>query len=75
MTEAVIIQKPVQTGLHHERVNKTCNFQHLIFNNTFSQKQPSRGVLSKRCSENMQQIHRRTSIPKCDFNKVAKQIY
>ena len=50
MTEAVIIQKPVQTGLHHERVNKTCNFQHLIFNNTYSQKQPSRGVL-KICSK------------------------
>ena len=39
------------------------------------QKQPSRGVLRKRCSENMQQIYRRTSMPKCDFNKVAKQPY
>ena len=39
------------------------------------QKQPSRGVLSKRCYENMQQIYRRTSMPKCDFNKVAKQLY
>ena len=27
--------------------------------------------LGKRCSENMQQIHRRTLIPKCGFNKVA----
>ena len=35
-------------------------------------KQPPRGVLKKRCSENMQQIYRRTSMPKCDFNKVAK---
>ena len=26
------------------------------------------------CSENMQQIYRRTPIPKCDFNKVAKQL-
>ena len=25
----------------------------------------------KRCSENMQQIYRRTLLPKCDFNKVA----
>ena len=33
------------------------------------QKQPSRGVLRKRCSENMQQIYRRTT--KYDFNKVA----
>ena len=36
------------------------------------QKQPHRGVLSKRCSENMQQIYRRTPMPKCNFNKVAK---
>ena len=34
------------------------------------QKQPSRGVLKKRCSENMQQIYRRTPMPKCDFNKL-----
>ena len=39
------------------------------------QKQPSRVALKKRCSENMQQIYRRTSISKCDFNKVAKQLY
>ena len=32
------------------------------------QKQPSRGILRKKCSENMQQIYRRT--PKCDFNRV-----
>ena len=37
------------------------------------QKQPPGGVLSKRCSENMQQIYRRTPMPKCGFNKVAKQ--
>ena len=35
------------------------------------QKQPSRGVLKQRCSENMQQIYRRTPMPKCYFNKVA----
>ena len=35
------------------------------------QKQPSRGVLKKRYSENMQQIYRRTLMLKCDFNKVA----
>ena len=32
------------------------------------QKQPSRGVLKKRCSENMQPIYRRTPMPKYDFN-------
>ena len=39
------------------------------------QKQPSRDVLRKGCSENMQQIYRRKPIPKCDFNKVALQLY
>ena len=48
------------------------------------QKQLSRSVLRKRCSENMQQIYRRTPMPKCDlrtprpkcdFTKVAKQLY
>ena len=37
------------------------------------QKQPFRGVLRKRCSENKKQIYRKTPMPKCDFNKVAKQ--
>ena len=36
------------------------------------QKQHSRGVFSKRCSEKIKQIYRRTPMPKCDFNKVAK---
>ena len=39
------------------------------------QKQPFRGVLSKRCSENVQQICSRTPMPKCDLNKVALQLY
>ena len=38
-------------------------------------KQPPRCVLSKRCSENMQQIYRRTPMPKCDFNKVAEHLF
>ena len=38
------------------------------------QKQSPRGVPRKRCSENMQQIYRRTPIPKFDFNKIAKQL-
>ena len=29
---------------------------------------------SKRCSENMQQIYKRAPMPKCDFNKFAKQL-
>ena len=39
------------------------------------QKQPPKGVLKKRCSEIMQQIYRRRPMPKCDFNKVALQLY
>ena len=35
------------------------------------QKQSSKDVLGKRCSENMQQIYRRTPTPKWHFNKVA----
>ena len=31
------------------------------------QKQPPRGVPMKRCSENMQEIYRRTPMPKCNF--------
>ena len=34
---------------------------------------PSRVVLRKRCFKNMQQIYKRTHMPKCDFNKVGKQ--
>ena len=39
------------------------------------QKQSSRGVPIKTCSKNMQQIYRRTHMAKCDFNKVALQLY
>ena len=35
------------------------------------QKQPSRGVLKERCSENMQQIHRRTPKLFCIFIEIA----
>ena len=40
-----------------------------------TQKQPSRGVFRKRCSENMKQIYGRTPSPKCNFNTVALQLY
>ena len=42
---------------------------------TNRQKQPSRGVIKKGGSENMQQIYWKTPMPKCDFNKVATQLY
>ena len=38
---------------------------------SLNQKQPSWGVLRKRCSENMQQIYRRTPMSTYNFNKVA----
>ena len=41
----------------------------------YLQKQPPRGVPRKRCSKNMQQVYRRTSMSKCDFNKVALKLY
>ena len=37
-------------------------------------KRPSRCVLRERCSENMQQIYRRTPMLKCDFDEVTWQI-
>ena len=43
----------------------------MLFLSSGFEKQPSRGVAGKRCSENMPQIYRRASMPKGDFNKVA----
>ena len=37
--------------------------------------EPFIGVLRKKCSENMHQVYRRTTMQKCDFNKVASQLY
>ena len=38
------------------------------------QKQSFRDVHKNRCSENVQQIYRRTHILTCEFNKVSKQL-
>ena len=35
------------------------------YNSGFPQKQPFRGTLRKKCSENMHQIYRRRPMPKC----------
>ena len=37
----------------------------------YFQKQPSKDILKKSCSENMQQINRKTPVLKCDCNKIA----
>ena len=50
-----------------------CNKQELSMENL--QKQPSRCILKERYSENTQQIYRRAPMPKCDSNKVAKELY
>ena len=56
--------------------SKSDNIKLTSYNDTNEiQEQPSSGVLRKKCSENMQQIYRRISMPKCDFDKVAKQLY
>ena len=52
-----------------ERLKTYFNFSRFI------QKQPSTGAFIKKCPENMQQIYRRTPMPKGDFQKVALQIY
>ena len=46
----------------------------IIHTSKKTHKQPFRGVLRKRCSENRQQIFRRTPMPECDFNEVALQL-
>ena len=46
----------------------------LPFQKSTDQKQLSRGVVRKNCSEIMQQIYRRTPMPKSYFNKVAKPL-
>ena len=54
--------------LRVENTLKTCsNIQNF-------KKQPTRGVLRKGCSENMQQIYRKTLMPKCNF-KFANSLH
>ena len=58
-----------------KRFSKIYNFKKINdLIDYYGQNQLSRGVLRKRCSEIMQQIFRRTPMPKCDFNNVAKQL-
>ena len=52
---------------------KTDRFPWKVPKNTefLFQREPPISVFRKRCSESMQQIYRRTSMTKYDFNKVA----
>ena len=54
------------------RASKCVKFMSILL---VLQKQSPSGVPRKTCSENIQQIYRRTPMPKCDFNKLAKQLY
>ena len=58
-------------------LKRSCILLRRKFHNFFItvQKQPHGGVLKKRCSENIQQIYKRTPMPKSDLNKVSKQLY
>ena len=64
----------VFNGVRNQTSNKKYPLE-LIKRRSKVQKQPPSGVPRKRCSENMQQIYRITPMPKCDFNKVALQLY
>ena len=55
------------------RFFRTAVLYMIIYVMQYRPKQPPRVVPWERCSENMLQIYRRTTMPKCDFNKVALQ--
>ena len=56
---------------HHIHISVTSPFCEVAGSPSL-QKQPSRGVLRKNCSENMQQISRRTPMPKCVFETTLR---
>ena len=51
------------------------DIENLAIRRIGTKKQLPRGCLRKRCSENMQQIYRRTHLPKNDSNKVVLQLH
>ena len=69
--------KKLQHDIWYTRncLQKSLPFQYYMSKRLPIHKQPFRGVLSKRCSENIHQIYKRIPIPKCDFDKVGKQPY
>ena len=64
---------PMYQHGHEMHITEPPFFHH----NSVIQKQPSRGVHNKRCSENMQQIYKRTPMPKYNFNKrqIKRKLY
>ena len=58
------------------KLTKVQQFQIIFFLRVIkNQKQPSRSILRKKCSENIKQIYLRTPMPKCDFNKVLVLVH
>ena len=60
--------------LQYQPVNYNKINQPMVLFNEFSQKQPSRGVHRKRCYRKYV-ANLQTPMSKCDFNKVALQLY
>ena len=46
----------------------------LLLKPIYIQTHPFRGVLGKRCTENIQQIYRRTPMTKCDFSTLGMDV-
>ena len=68
----MVIEEIEVEGQHsldiHQKIHKfSISFWLIIVSETNCRKQTSRGVLKKRCSENMHQIYRRTPMPRCDL--------
>ena len=58
-----------------QKILKQPSTKFLENNGSKDQKQPFRGILGKRYSENMKQIYKRPPMQKCVFNKIGNQLY
>ena len=71
VSEHVFLHKHISETIHCSMSRYFQDVSRKCFHKFSLQKQPFRGILRKRCSENTQQIYRRTPMSNCDFNKVA----
>ena len=63
---AQVLSKVIHSNTRTAHFAQVCLIK-MLTEKIIHQKQPSGGVLSKRCSENKQQIYKRTPMPKCNF--------
>ena len=73
-----IIDRPpkLRCAIQTTKCKTTVNIQEgTVICESYLQKQPFRCVLKRRCSENMQEIYRRTTMPTYNFNEVALQLH